>query len=499
MSLKRNVVANYFASGWAAIVGLAFVPIYIRYLGIEAYALIGLFATLQVWFALLDIGVGATVNRELARMCSGAKNAQHGRDLLKSMEVISLALACFVAALVLAVSPLIATQWLNAETLTPEAAGSAIALMGFVIAAQSLGSLYRNALLGLQRQLWLSAATATWTTVRAVGSVGVLVLHSPTISAFFVFQLAVSATEALCNRLHLHRSLPPSTSTARFSSAALLDVWRFAAWVSGGAILATALMHLDKVLLAKLLPLADLGYFMLASAVAASLSIFTIPVHNVAYPRFAKMATSDNEHAMSSEYHRFAQLLSIGVIPAGLVLSLFSEEIVLLWTGDSVTTRAVAPLLRVWVIGTTLNSLMYVPYLAQLAHGWTKLSVVTNTIAVLIMIPLILILVPRHGAIAAAWIWVALNAAYVVFTIPVMHSRILRGETFEWYVHDVLAPLGAGSAAALTFKMLFAELADTSAAAYISVAALSVFGVCALCTELGRRATAAGVRQLMRR
>ena len=37
--------------------GLVFVPVYIKYLGIESYGLIGFFASLQAWFALLDMGM----------------------------------------------------------------------------------------------------------------------------------------------------------------------------------------------------------------------------------------------------------------------------------------------------------------------------------------------------------------------------------------------------------------------------------------------------------
>ena len=49
MSLKRNVIANYLGQGWKALMELAFIPIYIKYLGIEAYGVIGIFALLQSW------------------------------------------------------------------------------------------------------------------------------------------------------------------------------------------------------------------------------------------------------------------------------------------------------------------------------------------------------------------------------------------------------------------------------------------------------------------
>ena len=49
MSLKINVVANYLGQGWQGLMSLAFVPLYIKYLGIESYGLIGIFALLQAW------------------------------------------------------------------------------------------------------------------------------------------------------------------------------------------------------------------------------------------------------------------------------------------------------------------------------------------------------------------------------------------------------------------------------------------------------------------
>jgi hypothetical protein len=38
--------------------GLVFIPLYLHFSGIEAYGLIGLFATLQATFSLLDMGLG---------------------------------------------------------------------------------------------------------------------------------------------------------------------------------------------------------------------------------------------------------------------------------------------------------------------------------------------------------------------------------------------------------------------------------------------------------
>ena len=67
MSVRRNAIANFVGQGWTALIGLAFIPIYIRLLGIEAYGLVGVFAVLQSWLAILDLGLTPTLSREMAK------------------------------------------------------------------------------------------------------------------------------------------------------------------------------------------------------------------------------------------------------------------------------------------------------------------------------------------------------------------------------------------------------------------------------------------------
>jgi O-antigen/teichoic acid export membrane protein len=97
-ALKQNVAANVLGQGWSALMGLAFIPVYIQYLGIEAYGLIGLFAVLQTWLSLLDMGLGQTLGREMARFTSGYHSPQSIRNLLRSLEVIMYAMAVLMAA-----------------------------------------------------------------------------------------------------------------------------------------------------------------------------------------------------------------------------------------------------------------------------------------------------------------------------------------------------------------------------------------------------------------
>ena len=103
-ALKKNLLANYLGQGWAALMGLAFVPVYIKYLGIEAYGLIGFFALLQAWLTLLDMGITPTMSREMGRFVGGGSSIGSIRSLLRSVEAIALGIAAVLVAVVWAAS-----------------------------------------------------------------------------------------------------------------------------------------------------------------------------------------------------------------------------------------------------------------------------------------------------------------------------------------------------------------------------------------------------------
>src|SRR5260221_1213459 len=86
--VRRNVVANVAGKGWAALLSLAVVPIYIHFLGIEAFGLIGFFLSLMAILSLLDLGLGTALNRQFAQYSAQSGKAQEMRDLFRTLEVI---------------------------------------------------------------------------------------------------------------------------------------------------------------------------------------------------------------------------------------------------------------------------------------------------------------------------------------------------------------------------------------------------------------------------
>lgn len=451
--LKRNLIANYLGQGWRAIMALAFVPLYVKYLSVEAYGLIGIFAILQAWLGLLDLGLRPALLREMARYTGGAYHVQRIWNLLRSIEIVALAMAVIVVSGVWAVSQWLATDWVQAGQLSRTTVAQAFTLMGVVAGLQFVESMYTSSLAGLQRQVLQNVILAIAATMRGLGAVGVLVWVSPTLQAFFIWQAMVSVLSLGGFVFAVYRVLPVPPSPARFTGAALLEVWRFAVGMTGITVLALLLTQVDKILLSRLLPLKMFGYYTLASVVAGGLYMFTTPIAGAFLPRFTELHTRNDPAALTLAYHFASQLVTVLMGSAAAVLIVFAERILLLWTADTVLAKEVAPLMQVLALGTLLHGLMWIPYQMQLAYGWTSLAIRTNIIAVSVLVPAILWLVPLYGALSAAWIWVALTSAYVLIGAHFMFRRILKTEKWAWYQTDVALPLSAAFVIALLCKM----------------------------------------------
>jgi O-antigen/teichoic acid export membrane protein len=441
-TIRRNLVANYLGQGWVALMGLAFLPIYIRYLGMEAYGLIGLFAVVQAWLTLLDMGMTPTLNREMARFTAGAHSAQSIRDLLLSLEIICVSIAALITGGLWACSDWLANDWLNTNQLPTTVVAQAISVMAFVVALRFVEGIYRGSLFGLQQQVWYNGASAILATIRQAGAVAILAWVSPTIQAFFIWQGFFSLLTVAVLTQRVHRVLPNAPQPPKFSRKALMGVWNFAGGMMGITFLAILLTQVDKVLLSHLLSLESFGYYTLAATVAGVLYMVIGPITQALYPRMVELFTLEDQTELASVYHQGAQLVTVLTAPALMLLSFFAGGVVFMWSGNVGLAENTASILSVLVLGTFLNGLMYMPYQLQIAHGWTSLAIKTNAVAVIFLIPAIFWVVPRYGAVGAAWIWVTLNAGYALISIQFMHRRILPKEKWRWYFTDVLWPVG---------------------------------------------------------
>lgn len=475
--LRHNVVANFIGQVWTALIGVLFMPVYVRLLGMEAYGLIGVYISLQAMLFVLDLGLSATLNRELARHARTGTDAGSVHDLVRTLEWMFWPLCVAVALLMVPASTAFATHWLQSVTFSQERVAHALMVMGFAIAAQWPSSFYAGGLAGLERQVSLNFANIVFATLRWVAVIPVLLWAEATIEVYLYWQVMVSVVQTIAMRMLLSHALPNRVRPARFRVETLRAVRSFALGMFCIAVVAFVLIQVDRIVLSRVLPLDQFGQYVLVATVAATLSRVFSPFFAALYPRYSSLVAAGEQGALVVLYHRSNQWLAIVVASVASVMGFFGEDVLRLWTHDPALAARGAPILAVLVFGTALNGLMNLPYALQLAHGWTRLTLYQNLVAVLIVVPATWWLARVYGAFGAASMWAVLNLGYVTIAVPLMHRRLLRGEMVSWYRHDILPAALAAVVGAFVMRKVFPTLPDNA----MGLAMLAVAGALVLC------------------
>lgn len=475
MRLERNLLVGLANSSWSALISLAVVPLYLKYLGIESYGLIGFYATTQALFQLLDMGMAPTINREVAR-CSASGDMREARNLLHSLAVIYWCVAVAILILVFALAPVISQYWLQSKTLSPNTILHAVILMGVVVAARWPVGLYQGALMGAQRQAVSGGINIGMVTLGNLGAVAVLALVSPTIEAFFIWQAVVGLVYAEVMRRAARRVLGVEKSQ-KFDWHSLKRVWRFSVGMSVVALSGIIFTQIDKILLSKLLGLAEFGQYMLATLLVSGLYVLVTPFFNVAYPRFSALVASGHIAQLKDFYRLCTRILATVLFPLAMLLVLCAEDLVMIWTGNVLIAAGVAPVIALLAIGSALHGIMYLPYALQLAYGKTRLPIVITLTLIVLLVPLIVLLTLSFGAKGAAVAWLVLHVMYLIIGTWLTHRQLLKGVALIWVFQDVGIPF------------MVATVVGLVGSAYIQLAGDSVYGRLGLGVALALAAT----------
>ena len=440
-SVRYNIIANFAGKAWRGIFSLAFIPIYIKLMGVEVYGLIGIFMSMSALFALLDMGLSTTLNRELSRLSVLEGSAQESRNLVRTFEIVYWAIGIVIGISVIILAPLIAKYWINSTNVSNELIEESLLIMGMLLAFQWPSSVYSGGLKGLQRQVLYNIIKSFSMLARHVGAVFVLIFVSPSILSFFYWQSFVALVTSIILAAWLWKSLPKSHSKSKFDKNLFLKNRKFVSGMFGISLGTILLTQVDKIILSKMLTLEMFGYYMLAYSIASAFISLVSPIHTALFPKLSQLVAKKNETGISDLYHRGCQLASIIILPISITLILFSKEILSLWVEDSLVVSNTYMLLSLLIVSTTIKAFMTLPYTLQLAHGWTKLAFYKNIIALILLVPLMLWMVQLHQGIGAAWALIFLNLGLLIIEILIMHKRLLKGEMGRWYKQDVFFPI----------------------------------------------------------
>jgi len=286
-------------------------------------------------------------------------------------------------------------------------------------------------------------------TLRFAGALLVLMFTDTGLQGFLCWFALVAAGQSACSARLLWKSMPTATVPVRFDPHEMYAARHFAFGVFVITALGMLLSQLDRLTLSALRPLQEFGSYAIAATISGGIGRLVQPMFHAVYPRLSRLAATGQQQALSDLYHLASQIVAVVLAAMAGVICTYPEGVLLLWTGDAELSSQVALPLALLFAGAAINGALSLPYALQLAHGWTRLATSVNFVSVLLAIPLYATAIQRFGMAGAAAVWLALNVCILLFVMPLMHRRLLRGELHAWYSRVLPPALAAMAICAL--------------------------------------------------
>lgn len=438
--LRSNIIANFLGKVWPSLLGLILVPVYLQYMGIEAYGLIGFFVALQGLIGFLDFGLSTASNREVARLQNLPNEGSGIHDLVRTFEVVYWGVALLIFSVFITASGWLAEKWIVSETIPTDVIRSAAVIFGVTLALRWPVALYSGVLRGLERQVLLNLLTGVVTTLRNVGAAILVAFVSNSILAFLLWQLGAALIEVLVMVIVTWKILPARPNRkAEFHFEFIRKVGRFGLALTIISILASVFKQFDRIAITRLLSLEAVGYYVAAYTVYELLSYFVSPVVDAAFPRFSALLSQGDTEALAKMYHQTAQIVSFLIAPATVFVALFAYDILFFWTRSLEVAQQAHLTLSVLALAYTFNAMMHIPIMLQYAAGDTSIAMGVNVVGSTLLLPLMYMVVNQYGIAGAGFTWLAFNLLYYIITPHFMHRRLLPGHKWIWIFKDTLA------------------------------------------------------------
>lgn len=453
VKLKRNILAGYAAQAYVALVGIALLPLCLKYMGAEAYGLVGFFVLLQSLFQLLDMGITPTLTREAARVNGEAAHAWHLRRLLRLMEFIFISTSLLACLVLVMFSDVVAGDWLQVRELDLLDVRRAIELMAVIAALRLVGGLYRGVISGFERLVWLNGLNVLMATARFVFVVPFFIYVGSTPTLFFIYQLFLASIELIALVVLAYRWLPDVAPqhVSPGARASLKAILKFSLSIAVTSTAWLFVTNLDKLVLSKFLSLSDYAYFTLAVLAASGVTLVTVPVSTALLPRLSALAAAGDDRGLLRVYGSATQLVAIVALPMALMAALFPQQILWAWTGDAEVVKSGAEVLRLYALGNGVLAMSAFPFYLQFAKGDLRMHLVGSGLFCVVLVPVLVCSTITSGALGAGWAWLGVNLAYFVFWVPLVHKRFFPRLHWDWLRCDIggiFLPAFAGGALA---------------------------------------------------
>lgn len=415
MSIRKDIAANYFGAGVAALAPIFAIPWYISILGTKYWGLISFISILQGILGLLNVGLGQSLIREFARLAVDSKNGRKKiATILFGFERIYWSFSLVMAILLCICANVIVDHWLRLGDIPADVGRMVVYGAAAIFAVQFPISIYRNVLIGCNGQGTQNVLIAFGSVARHAGGVIVLIIgHS--ISAYLIWNVLVALIETLLTARFGWRILGVKRNRILWSLVEIRRLFSFSLGWSLAVMLAILTMQVDKLVISWMLPIEQLGFYAIASSVAMGFLQLFSPIASAALPRIIQLQEQPQAQKQLN-LKLFTVMLAVGG-GAAMVFMLAGEATAVFWLKDKNVVNTILPILSMLLVGTVMNAIYNVGYMNWLASGATTKILKVNATSLGVAIVLTPVFVSEHGLLGASAAWLVINGIGLLLSL----------------------------------------------------------------------------------
>ncbi len=437
-SVFKNIVANYAGVLATTVVAFLLTPVYISYIGVGAYGVIGLYVTVQTLLSFLDMGIGVAINREMARHYHDVSQRDYLRKLTHSLQVVYWAMALIIGVSLFFATPYLAKNWFKDSAIPTQNFVSVFSILSITIFMRWPYGLYSSAIRGMQHQVALNVYEICFNLAKSIGSWLVLKYISPTLTAFIWYQCIITILQTSGIFIIVWRYLS-SNSALKFDKDILKSISKYAAGMGVGTIIASVVSQLDKVIVSKTVSDTNFGYYTLAGNIAILVFSISLPIYMAIFPHFTKKVQDGDKEGLATDFHYFSKLLSSLLLPFGVIVICNAKALMLLWLKNETIAEQVSPILQWLMAGTVCNALIMPVHTLLLAKARVRFMLYSQLIEFACMVPIMLVLINKMGVVGGAMGVFILFFGYLLIQAPLIFKTTqFNSLKFNWYIKDIV-------------------------------------------------------------
>lgn len=459
-----NIVSNYTSRIWNFIAIYVFTPIFLKYFGIESFAIISFYALILGTMSFADAGLSSAITREFAK----SQPAFDKFRILKKLEYIYVLICFFVAILIFFIAPLIAKYWLKVESTNVINLIYYIRLIGIGVSFQLLSTIYFGSLMGLGLQVYPNSIQLFWSLLKNFGIVIIYNLYKIDIQFFFIWQIICNIIYVLFLRvmtLHLLKKDNTPRSSTNKNKILSDELVKYIFGMSLISIISALNIQADKIIISKLFALKEFGYYSLASTIAQIPLVIATPLSIVAFPDMTKKNYEKKEEDTLIIFERYSFAITTIVTIIGCCLLLFTKEVVLIWLGEKAFSiknlSLIVAVTQLLLLGGTFLSLQLMPYYLLLSKGLTKFTIIQGVVQLCFSIPASYFFITRYGILGIGFPWLIINFGAFIFLYYILYRDIIKKNFFRLINNCLIIPCIVNILISLTYYMFFYNSLNT--------------------------------------